>query len=121
MEEALCEIIEGFKSTGQVMTGKRVYKIKVRGLGNECNLSCYMCAPQNSTSRTTEMLKLSDKSRELFFPGAGEKRAKEILTYNKTISKNNDKTKNQLLDVIEEIKPQLSQLNLSGGEPFMIE
>lgn len=120
VKEALAEMVDGFMSTGQVMTGKRVYRIKVRGFGNECNLKCYMCDPQFSTSKNAELSKLSDDSISMFFPDSRLDRAKEILTYNKTISKNNDKTKSQLLEVIEELKPQINKLNLAGGEPVMI-
>lgn len=120
VEDGLSEMVSSFMSADQVMTSKRMYRIKVRGLGNECNLKCYMCAPQNSTSKNAELSKLSDDSIAMFFPDGRIDKAKETLIYNQSISKNNDKTKNQLLNIIEELKPQISQLTLAGGEPVMI-
>lgn len=116
----MLEIINNFTKTDQVMTKKRTFVIKVRGFGNECNLKCYMCIPHNSSSKNTEMLKGSDPSLDVFFEGKSKERAKEILMFNKKISLHNEKTKKQMYDVIDELGPSISSLNLSGGEPVMI-
>lgn len=118
--EGLLNMIEGFMATDQVLADRRIFKIKVRGLGNECNLKCYMCNPHFSTSRVTEMSKMSNESVKEFYQNVEIDDPQEILVHSKTIPKNKDRTKKQLLDVIDSFRSQISQVNLAGGEPVMI-
>lgn len=113
------KLISSFKSSGQLLTDERVYQIKVRGFGNECNLKCYMCPPQNSTSRISEMLKVSDESLEIFY---GNRRTppREYLIDTRKATLNNEREKKQMYEVIEELGPNIRMLSLSGGEPAMI-
>lgn len=109
-------LISFFKHTGEVQAGERMFIVQVKGIGNQCNLKCYMCAPHNSTSRTTELLKGTEETAELFYKGKGMSR----LIFNKTAYLNTDSEKKQLFDVIEELGPYIKKLNFSGGEPAMI-
>ena len=111
------KLVSFFKTTGEVQAGDRVFVIQVKGIGNHCNLKCYMCTPHNSTSRTTEMLKATEESAKLFYPEWGMKR----IIYNKTAYLDNENEKKQLFDVIEELGPHIKKLNFSGGEPAMID
>jgi len=120
LTEGLSKIIDSFMLTGEVFADRRMYNIKVRGFGNECNLTCYMCAPHFSSRRTTEVSKMSDQSIDSVFPDITVDQAKELLVFSKTIPKQKDETKDQLLKVIETLKPQIRQISLGGGEPVMI-
>jgi MoaA/NifB/PqqE/SkfB family radical SAM enzyme len=111
------KLISSFKSSGHLLTDERVYQIKVRGFGNECNLKCYMCPPQNSTSRITEMLKVSDESLNMFYDRTFPK---EYLINTRKATLNNEREKKQMYEVIEELGPNIRMLSLTGGEPSMI-
>lgn len=109
-------IINNFMDTDEHIVNERYLTVKVRGFGNDCNLKCYMCIPHNSTSKNNEMMKVSDESLNLFYPNRGRER----LIKNKDIS-TNEIEKQQLLDVIDEVGPFITRMNLSGGEPTMIQ
>ncbi len=83
-------------------------KFKLRHFGNHCNLGCLMCHPYNSTTRTKEL-----KDIGLF---------KEIYaSYNNPEYENLDYKSYQLFknNIVENIE-RISQIHITGGEPFQI-
>jgi MoaA/NifB/PqqE/SkfB family radical SAM enzyme len=76
-----------------------------------------MCPPQNSTSRITEMLKVSDESLNMFYDRTFPK---EYLINTRKATLNNEREKKQMYEVIEELGPNIRMLSLTGGEPSMI-
>ena len=76
-------------------------------LSNACNLSCYMCGPENSTTKQVEMNKVFGKDSPEALP--------EFAGF--ALKKNNYKRlKANILENISEVK----YINLIGGEPMMI-
>lgn len=76
-------------------------------LSNACNLSCYMCGPENSTTKQVEMNNVFGKdSQEASpdFPGFALKR---------------DDYKRLKANILENIA-EVKYINLIGGEPLMI-
>jgi MoaA/NifB/PqqE/SkfB family radical SAM enzyme len=128
MEEARNNIFDGIKNSGC----ETCYKMEERGgkswrqirhnqkthtdikevklnlaLSNACNLSCYMCGPENSTTKQVEMNNVFGKGSleaNTDFPGFALKR------------KNYERLKANILENIAEVK----YINLIGGEPLMI-
>ena len=77
-------------------------------LSNACNLSCYMCGPENSTTKYKEMV-------EVFGKNSPESKASHGLGF--SLKRDNYKRlKKDILDHISYIKA----INLIGGEPMMI-
>ena len=117
----LSDIIESYKRTGFAMLpeGDRLFTLKVRGFGNHCNLKCYMCFPTNSTSRMNEMKNATDESVEIFLRSNSDPHA--VLEQERKKLLDIDAEKNQVYEAIESVSSNISQLNLAGGEPVMIE
>ena len=77
-------------------------------LSNACNLSCYMCGPQNSTTKYKEMV-------EIFGKNSSQTGRKDGLGF--ALKRDNYKRlKRDILDHITYVK----SINLIGGEPMMI-
>jgi len=79
-------------------------------ISNVCNLSCYMCGPENSTTKQVELNKVFGKN------------SAEATRWNGgmpgfALKKDNyKKLKESILDNIDDVK----YINLIGGEPMMI-
>lgn len=79
-------------------------EIKLRIFGSACNLSCFMCHPQNSTTRKLELRKIQTN----IFQGRGEDISVKREDYDRIVQ---DIMKHlELIDVICFI----------GGEPFLL-
>lgn len=77
-------------------------------LSNACNLSCYMCGPENSTTKYKEMV-------EIFGKNSSQTGGKDGLGF--ALKRDNYKRlKKDILDHITYVK----SINLIGGEPMMI-
>ena len=128
MEEARNNIFDGIKNSGC----SRCYKMEENGgksfrtmrynkktltditevklnlaLSNACNLSCYMCGPENSTTKQVEMNNVFGKDSD------------EAATHSPGFSLKRDnyqRLKKNILENISEVK----YINLIGGEPLMI-
>lgn len=55
---ALFRSVRDFEISGKFKPHGRNIGLRARIFGNYCNLKCYMCFPQNSTSRITELKKI---------------------------------------------------------------
>jgi len=83
-------------------------RFKLRHFGNHCNLGCLMCHPYNSTTRTKE-LKDIGLYKDLY------------ASYNNPVYENLDYKSYQLFknNIVENIE-RISQIQITGGEPFQI-
>tara|TARA_B100000424_G_scaffold43059_1_gene29354 strand:- start:4075 stop:5310 length:1236 start_codon:yes stop_codon:yes gene_type:complete len=110
------ELIDNFRNTGMSISRKRFITLKPKGLGNFCNLKCFMCPPHLSSSRSTEMIKMSDDTAKIFYERGIADLDSRMKEYNKQIKEYQD----LYFEIIELMGDQLCQINLSGGEPTMI-
>ena len=110
------ELIKNFKKTGMSVSSKRFITLKPKGLGNFCNLKCFMCPPHLSSSRSTEMIKMSNDTAKIFYKNGIDDLKRSIKINNKQIKKYQE----LYLEIIELMGNQLRGINLSGGEPTMI-
>jgi sulfatase maturation enzyme AslB (radical SAM superfamily) len=119
--DLLAGVIKSYKKTEYVMLpeGQRLFTLKVRGFGNQCNLKCYMCYPTNSSSRINEMRNALDESVKLFFET--EKPAQKVLEIERKKVLDIDAEKSRVYEAIESVSSNISQINFAGGEPVMIE
>lgn len=120
-ERLLSDIIKSYKRSNFAMLpdGERLFTLKVRGFGNQCNLKCYMCYPVNSSSRVTEMRQAQDESINIFF--RSNKNPKDQLEKARKKVLDIDAEKGRVYEAIESASSNIAQLNLAGGEPVMIE
>ena len=83
-------------------------RFKLRHFGNHCNLGCLMCHPYNSTTRTKEL-----KDIGLYDDFQNQ--------YNNPEYENLDYKSYQLFknDIVKNIE-RVSQIQITGGEPFQI-
>ena len=81
-------------------------ELKLRIFGNHCNLSCYMCIPYNSSTRTKEL-----KEIDIYDSfGAGK-------IFDAAIELNQwRKTQNDIIKNIDKVK----KIRITGGEPFLL-
>ena len=94
------------KYNHKVMTEVRDVELKLRIFGNHCNLGCYMCHPQNSTTRTKEA-----KDIGLF---------NELSLWGDYGVKMTPKWYQQIEDNIIENIHRVAILHFTGGEPFLL-
>lgn len=107
------EIVEHFKKTGEFKMIGRFLRIKVKIFGNYCNLTCFMCHPQNSSSRQSEFVKMTKKYDYDFLgkwgqPKSGLPSFETTLKYEEVIKE------------IESLAPHILDLQILGGEPLMM-
>lgn len=94
MDDATMDTVLDFAETGEIkMRRNLIYKMRV---GDQCNLSCYMCDPINSTTRQKEV-------KQLDIPHYFTLREKEDM--------------DSIVSLME-VAPYISSLFLSGGEPL---
>jgi len=96
---------------------KRVYptevkehsvELKLRIFGNQCNLSCYMCLPRNSTTREKEMEAIG--MHEVFG-------FEKILYSEITIS---NERYDEMVEHLIKYHRYIRKLTILGGEPFLM-
>ncbi len=110
------DLINNFKKTGMSVSRKRFIILKPKGLGNFCNLKCFMCPPHLSSSRSTEMIKMSNDTANIFYKNGIAGLDYSMKNNNKQIKEYQD----LYFEIIELMGDQLLCINLSGGEPTMI-
>ena len=91
--------------TGEFNLQERVIILQTRIFGNQCNLDCYMCQPQNSTTRQSSNNKIDFNKYITFDP------------------QRKDLTKLSTIDTVEEIKklaPYIKSFLIQGGEPLVM-
>lgn len=117
----LSEIIKTYQKTNFAILpeGKRLFQLKVRGFGNHCNLKCYMCYPLNSSSRVNEMKNAEKDSLNIFFRSNRDPHEKLEKARKKVLDIDAERSK--VYDAIESVSSNITQLNLAGGEPIIIE
>ena len=112
--EKAYKIADHYKQTGQIKFDERVLDIKVKIFGNYCNLKCFMCHPQNSSSRQTELKKIEKKYDFDIMSFALPEKDRSV-SFEKTV---------HFSDVIEELiklAPYTLRLKILGGEPFIMD
>jgi pyruvate-formate lyase-activating enzyme len=122
LSKLLSDLIKAYNRTGLALMppDQRLYTIKVRGFGNHCNLKCYMCYPVNSSSRMNEMKNVSDESINIFFKTNSTNPKSKLEKHRKLVMDVSDEKRN-VYDAIESVSSNILNLNLTGGEPVMIE
>jgi len=91
--------------TGKFNLKERVITLQTRVFGNQCNLDCYMCHPQNSTTRQASNKKI------------------DFNQYIQFGDSNKEQTKLKSIDTIDEIKelaPYIQNFLIQGGEPLVM-
>lgn len=83
-------------------------QIKLRIFGNNCNLSCYMCTPYNSSTRIKEFKELEIDYREYDFNHV------DFLAKPKK-----GHFEGMLQNVLDNIE-YISSIYITGGEPFLL-
>ena len=94
MDDATMDTILDFAETGEMKLQHKnlIYKMRI---GDQCNLSCYMCDPINSTTRRKEIEQLPPD----YFPLPEKEEMDSVVG-------------------MIEVGPYISSLFLSGGEPL---
>jgi hypothetical protein len=105
-------IVNNFLETGQLKLQGRVLDLKLRIYGNYCNLKCFMCHPQNSSSRIVELKRMSGQYNYDFLARFGD--MPEGPSVEKTSKFD------EMLDEIENIVDHIRSVEIIGGEPFMM-
>lgn len=119
------DIFENFDTEGKLIdNGKKVLKLSLNFFGNYCNLQCYECHPQNSSSRNSALKKLG--SDWIGIEGLDMRRYASdeddvyILTKDSDVKKINieqfENIKNQILKNANRI----SAIDFCGGEPALM-
>tara|TARA_Y100000004_G_scaffold154627_1_gene178847 strand:- start:930 stop:2060 length:1131 start_codon:yes stop_codon:yes gene_type:complete len=80
--------------------------LKLRIFGNYCNLSCYMCHPFNSSTRTNELISLGETAE--MNPNW---RFEDNMRFTKV---SYEETEKNILDNIDKV----DQIQITGGEPL---
>ena len=83
-------------------------ELKLRIFGNQCNLSCYMCIPRNSSTRGKEMEAI----------GMHEVFGYEKIQYSE-ITISNDRY-NEMVEHLIKYHKYIKSLIIIGGEPFVM-
>tara|TARA_B110000238_G_scaffold20470_1_gene20012 strand:- start:406 stop:1713 length:1308 start_codon:yes stop_codon:yes gene_type:complete len=94
----------------------RFLDLKLRIFGNLCNLSCYMCWPNNSSTRINDVKRLPDKYKGMWFGGNATDDG-----IPKNISKVNKDEFASSLEQIKDIAHLVSSIKITGGEPMMMD
>lgn len=114
------DCVKNYKNTGMSLAKGRFMMLKPKGFSNTCNLACYMCSAHISSKKYSEALRLNQKeSFEIFGYTSKEDMKEKTRPLNKKI--NTDKNLKKYLDLIENYGHHVNNVNLSGGEPTLID
>ena len=102
--------VDRVKETGKFTFEERIIEIQLKIFGSECNIDCYMCTHQNSTTRMNQAKK-GLWNTEVFgaLPIVQEKW--DLVT--------SDKTKGVVEQIIE-LGPYIRSIKIIGGEPLIM-
>jgi organic radical activating enzyme len=104
-EEPVYNQVLDYIETGKFNLKERLIVLQTRVFGNQCNLDCYMCHPQNSTTRQASNKKI------------------DFNKYIKFGDNNKEFTKLSSIDTISDLKalaPYISIFLIQGGEPLVM-
>ena len=114
------DCVNNYKNSGMSLAKGRFITLKPKGFANTCNLACYMCAAHISSKKYSEATRLKEKeSFEIFGYASKEDMKDRTRPINKKI--NTDKNLKKYLDLIENYGHHINKVNLSGGEPTLID
>ena len=102
--QVLDQVLDYIK-TNDYNLKERLIILQTRIFGNQCNLDCYMCQPQNSTTRQSSNNKIDFNKYITFDP------------------ENKNLTKLSAIDTVDEIKklaPYIRSFLIQGGEPLVM-
>jgi sulfatase maturation enzyme AslB (radical SAM superfamily) len=97
--------LEEFKNNGYnwkealLKVKPKIFDIKIRMLGNYCNLSCFACKPSNSSTKIEELISY------------------DALNYFSNI--NGYKANKDVILSLNKLLPYTKQIFFNGGEPFL--
>ena len=102
--------IERIKDTGKFSFDERIIEVQLKIFGSECNIDCYMCTHQNSTTR----MKGADKglwNDEIHGHLPSNKEEWKLVISDKTPG---------VLDQVIELAPYIRSIKIIGGEPLIM-
>ena len=104
------DVYQNFDQNGRMIDNdERFIQIGINIYGNHCNLECYECMPDNSSSRLAVMNKINDKELNRYFhysPDASAPISKEHF-------------KNVVSEIVSYGK-KIKSIDIVGGEPMLM-
>ena len=97
----------------------RFLELKLRIFGNLCNLSCFMCWPQNSSSRMNDVNKMANPiwKKMLVDPSMSK-----FFSKGKSLMKEQPADKfRTTIDEIRSFSKNIESVKITGGEPLMLD
>ncbi|HMQ60570.1 MAG TPA: twitch domain-containing radical SAM protein [Flavilitoribacter sp.] len=88
---------------------RRILDVKLRIFGNQCNLSCYMCSPSNSSTRQQEVKKIRNG---YWFDRLGDSASPKVFE--------SQDTYDAFVEDIIGLLPWIRSIRIIGGEPFLL-
>ena len=95
----------------------RFLELKLRIFGNLCNLSCYMCWPNNSSTRIKDISKMSKETQFNLFRDSSITQIRKP----KLIAKVDADQFIKSLEQIKQISHLISSIKITGGEPLIMD
>ncbi len=110
-ENPLIETIAeyGNRSEEDPYPPRRILDAKLRIFGNQCNLSCYMCSPSNSSTRIQEVKKIRGG---YWFEHLGDHASPRVF-------ESQGKYEEFVNDIVD-LLPYIRSIRIIGGEPFLL-
>ena len=102
--------VEIYKETGKGRIQNRVFEVQIKAFGNQCNLDCFMCIPDDSSTRLKTINSDKLKDEQVFHP-----RHKTT-----PISLLKRGRLEEIVDEIVAIAPYIYNLKFIGGEPLVM-
>ena len=106
------DVYQNFDQNGRIIDNdERFIQIGINVYGNHCNLECYECLPDNSSSRCAVMNKLDDSklNRQFYYEPHLRKPAK--------VSKEHFRN---IVDEIVSYGKKIRSIDVVGGEPMLM-
>lgn len=121
-KKAVDEVVQEYVNTNKILfkdNSHRFLELKLRIFGNLCNLSCFMCWPQNSSSRINDVNKMTNPIwkkmlMDSTFPNFFRK--------GKSLMKEQPTDKFQTtINEIRSFSKNIESVKITGGEPLMLD
>ena len=104
--------VDRFKQTGTGHIKDRCFEVQIKVYGNKCNLDCFMCDPQDSSTRL-ETFRHKELDNQTIF-------SKRIQDFAKSKKSINVTDLESVSDQIVDIAPYIYAMKLIGGEPLVM-
>jgi organic radical activating enzyme len=123
------ELISNFDLNGKFLeTDDRFLKIAINVYGNYCNLECYMCHSELSSSRNSALKKLPSEWKNHCGMESYDIPSDEIIISTKPnlklfdcdIKKTNHQQFNQIIDELVKYSKNIEKIEVIGGEPMLM-